>query len=185
MVNKASRILNIKPTNMAHIGKELAKQAKAKGICNDWYKDLLEQKDVEKLAEMYLKGIDFCLANDYPSTDYIRKNFKGKMEKFGIHLDEHLTLTNEKKVVALGLCSGMVEVKDYEVSEVFIKHLSDMVLVVRDNAFVMVDMFDDSSLNIIAGDNAKVCVNRYGGVVNFSKFDKAVVKVIEKNKKTY
>ncbi len=170
---------------MAHIGRELAKQAKVKGICQEWYADLTYTNDTDRLLDMYLKGIDFCLKNDYPSNDYIRKNFKGKMEKFGVHLDESLTVVNESKVVALGACSGTVEIKGYGVSEVFIKHTSDIVVVARDNAFVMVDMFDDSSLNIIAVDNAKVCINRYGGVVNFSKFDKAVVKVIEKNKKTY
>ena len=170
---------------MENIGKELAKQAKAKGICQEWHNELKGQNDVGKLAEMYLKGIDFCLANNFPPVEYIRRNFKGKMEAFGVHLDDRLAVTNDKKVVALGTCSGMVEIKEYGVSEVFIKHMSSIVIVARDNSFVMVDMFDDSSLNIIAGDNAKVCVNRYGGTVQFSRFDNAVVKVIEKNKKTY
>ena len=90
------------------IGKELAKQAKTIGICEEWYSQLITTNDVEKLAEMYLKGIDFCLSNEYPSIDFMRKNFKGKIEIFGIHIDRKINAVNEKTVVALGTCSGMV-----------------------------------------------------------------------------
>lgn len=170
---------------MDRIVRELAKQAKKNGICQEWYDNLTVTGDIESLAKMYLKGIDFCLSNEYPSIDFMRNNFKGKIEVFGIYIDDRIEAVNEKTLVALGGCSGMVEIKDYAVSEVFLKHLSSLVLIVKDNAFVMVDMFDETSLNIIASDNAKVCVNRYGGKVEFSSFNNAVVKLIEKNQKTY
>ena len=167
------------------ISKELAKEAKKKGICKEWHTELKHTEDVAGLAAMYLSGIDFCLSNDYPSNDYLRKHFKGKMEPYGIHLDDNIQVKNERKVVALGTCTGIIEIGEYNVSELFVKHNSDLVLVVRDNAFVMVDMFDDSKLNIIAGDNARVCVNRYGGDVEYESYGDSYVKFKEKNKKTY
>lgn len=167
------------------IAKELAKEAKRKGICEEWYVNLKNTEDVAGLAAMYLNGIDFCLSNDYPSNDYLRKHFKGKMEPYGIHLDEDIQVKNERKVVTLGTCTGIVEISEYNVSEVFIKHNTDLVLLVRDNAFVMVDMFDNSRLKVIAGGNSKVCVNLYGGDVEQDAIENAFVKVKEKDKKTY
>jgi hypothetical protein len=50
------------------LAKELARQAKKKGICKPWYNELksLNGDNINAMAQMYLKGIDFCLANDYP-----------------------------------------------------------------------------------------------------------------------
>ena len=58
------------------LSKELARQAKAKGICAPWHAQLLTLQDKEAMVDMYLKGIDFCLANDYPKNDFIRTHFK-------------------------------------------------------------------------------------------------------------
>lgn len=169
-----------------NLGYELAKQAKKNGICEDWYLELKNEKNIDKMLEMYVKGIDFCLSNDFPSNHFIAKNFKGKMEKHGIHLDEFLNIVSEPKVVALGKCFGSIEANNYDVCEVFIKNDSEIIITATGNSFVMIDVFDNSKLTVYAKDNAKVCVNRYGGNVEFVRHhETSQVKIIEKNKKTY
>ena len=167
------------------ISNELAKEAKKKGICQDWYLELKNETNIDSLLKMYVKGIDFCLSNDYPSNDYIRKNFKGKMEAHGIHLDENLNEANSHKVIALGECTGNVEINEFNVCEIFLKHKSKINVNATKNAFVMIDMFDDTLLTLTANGNAKVCINHYGGVFELIKSENAIIKVIEKNKKTY
>ena len=92
------------------VAKELAKEAKKKGICSEWHGELRKLGDNKRaMLQMYIKGIDFCLKNDFPSNDYIRANFKGTMEDFGVFLDEpNLNITNFAKCVALGFrnCNG-------------------------------------------------------------------------------
>jgi hypothetical protein len=170
---------------MNKVSKELAKQAKANGICAEWHADLKQMEDIEKLLDMYISGIDFCLSNDYPSNDYIRANFKGKMEHRGVFLDHDLKVAGQRTVVALGSCTGEVYVSGYDVSEIYLKHDSEIVLHVSGNSFAMVDMFDNSKLSIVASDNAKVCINHYGGEFIMGKRGNAVIKIREKNKKTY
>lgn len=167
------------------IAKELAKAAQDKGICTDWLIDLNETNDIEKLLSMYIQGIDFCLANNYPDNEYIRANFKGKMEHRGIYLDDDFRAENCRVVVALGQCSGNIELSSYQVSELFVKHESELMVVARENSFVMIDIFDNAKLTVLACDNAKVCVNRYGGMVTHRLKGKAAFKIIEKNQKTY
>lgn len=170
---------------MNRVTKELAKEAKKNGICTEWYYQLRTLEDKEKLIEMYLKGIDFCLLHDYPSNDFIRVNFKGIMEKYGVHLDEEININNERKVVALGKCSGIVKVDQYTISEVFLKHDSELNISAEGQSFIMIDMFDNTKLRVDTYDNAKVCINRYGGEIEFHSLGNSVVKVKEKNKKTY
>lgn len=171
---------------MGNIAKELAKQAKVKGICEEWYFDLKNEKDVDRMLDMYIRGIDFCLSNDYPTNDYIRANFVGRMEHKGIHLDERLNVVNDKTVVCLGSCFGTIETHEFTVSQVFVKHNSEVIISAHGNSFIMVDMFDNSKVTIYAYDDAKVCLNHYGGDLTISsKEGNSVVKIIEKHKQTY
>ena len=139
----------------------------------------------EAMVEMYLKGIDFCLANDYPQNDFIREHFKGVMEKQGVFLDDNIKVENKPKCVCLGKTCGRIEAKGYEVCEIFVKHNSELNVVAKDNAFVMIDIYDDAVISVYASDRAKVCVNHHGGSINRYATNDAVIKIREKDKKTY
>lgn len=167
------------------IGEELAIMAKEKGICKEWFKKMINLDDKDALIDMYIRGIDFCLAKNYPSNEYIAQNFAGVMEKYGIHLNESLNVVNERMVVSLGSCTGQIELNEYSTSEIFIKHDSTLTVVAKDNSFVMIDMFDSSKLHIVASGDTRVCINRYGGDISMEKSDYSIVKVIEKHKNTY
>lgn len=167
------------------IAKELAKQAKRNGICDDWHKELKSLTDKRSMIDMYIRGIDFCLSNDYPSNDYIRANFKGTMEEKGVFLDDNINLVNFRYCVALGTTQGEVRVTDYKVCEVFAKHQSVLHIIAEDNAFVEIDMFDNSVVSVTGSGKAKVHINHYGGTLTFDQREESAIKVAKKNKKTY
>lgn len=169
------------------LNKELAYAARKKGICEDWFKDLLNTEDKGKLLQMYLKGIDFCLSNEYPSISFIRENFVGAMEHYGVFLDEEIKAENSRHVVALGNSNGTVVYTGFEVGQVFAKHNAKLTVTAKDNSFVMIDVFDDTEVEVIASDNAKICVNHYGGRVTSqcSEPGNSVIKIIHKHSKTY
>jgi hypothetical protein len=171
------------------LAKELARQAKKKGICKPWYNELksLNGDNINAMAQMYLKGIDFCLANDYPDNGFIRTHFKGKMEQYGVFLDDDIKIENKPKCVCLGATCGRVEITGFNVCEIYAKHNVKLNVIAKDNAFVVIDVFDDAVVNVCASDRAKVCVNHYvgNGQVIKCAMDDATIKVIEKHKKTY
>ena len=168
-----------------NLPKELAKQARKMGACKEGHDELLSLQDKDAMVELYLRKIDFCLSKEYPNNDFIRSHFKGAMEKHGVFLDDAVKVENKPKCVCLGACSGNISVDNFNVCEVFVKHNSEIIISAKDNAFVMVDIFDDSTVMIHAHDRAKVCVNRYGGMVKQFADDEAMIKIREKNKKTY
>ena len=106
------------------LAKELARQAKKKGICKPWYNELksLNGDNINAMAQMYLKGIDFCLANDYPDNGFIRTHFKGKMEQYGVFLDDDIKIENKPKCVCLGATCGRIEITGFNVCEIYAKH---------------------------------------------------------------
>lgn len=173
---------------MNKLSKELTKQALAAGAKKDCsiYQKLQAVERRTDLVQIYLDGIDFCLSNDFPSNDYIRKNFRGAIEQHNVYLDGFAALVNPKQVVALGETSGTVKIDEYNVCQAYIKHNSKLKIKAVDHSFVMIDVFDDAGVEVQASGDAKVCVSRYGNsVVIFDEKDSARVKIIEKNKRTY
>ena len=146
----------------------------------------METEGKDDLIKMYLKGIDFCLSNEYPSNEFIRQHFIGVCEAYGVFLDETITAENFEHVVALGDCEGAAAFNGWNAGQVFVKHRSRLKVLATGNSFVVVDVFDETAVEIEARDNAKVCVNHYGGkITTTTDGDKSVIKVIRKQSKTY
>jgi hypothetical protein len=170
------------------LNKELAKEARRKGICKEWHNQLKNLEDKRQMVEMYIRGIDFCLKNNYPGNDFILEHFNGIRTEYGIFVDDTINILNQNRCVALGKTTGRVETTGYGICEIFVKHHFVLTIVAKDNAFVMIDIFDNAEIEAIALNNAKVCVNQYGGNVistTGSEPGNAIIKVIRKQSKTY
>ena len=101
---------------------ELADQLKqdgvAKGLCRLWRGKLKAGMSIESMIQLYIRGIDFCISEDYPTLEFIRANFKGKCELYGAFVDDEIemrrnapdtVLNGECKVLAYpGFLSDMI-----------------------------------------------------------------------------
>lgn len=166
---------------MENIINEIAKKAHKLGACQQGYRELLSATSKHDLCHFYIKNLDFCLEHNFPSNEYIRKHFKGFMEEQGIYLDDIIELHNQRMCIALGNTNGRVIAGEYSVAEIYAKHQSELNVVAKGNAFVMVDVYDDAVVDVCVSDRAKVCVNRYGGNVTYNATGDSVVKIIEKS----
>lgn len=172
----------------AKLSNELAILALRLGAKKDCpvYNKFQSAKSKDELVQIYIEGIDFCLSNEFPSNEYIKKHFVGVMENHGVYLDNFINLVNPAQVVVLGETEGDIRVNGYAVSRIFIKHQSNLKINAGDHAFVMIDIFDDANMEIKASGDARVCINRYGGtILQHREKDSATIKIIEKHKKTY
>lgn len=146
------------------LNRQLIMDGRAKGLCSQ-YQGLLDRSDtIEKMVRLFIRGIDFCIKNDYPTLDFMRENFKGKSEPFGAFVDDDVRgLRNQPDVVLNGDCRAMLEYDEYSVSRIYARHGSEAAVNVSDHAVLTIDAFDHSHLVVaVAGGNARVMVNRYG-----------------------
>lgn len=172
--------------NLNKIKTALAEDAKANNICSTWLNQLLKAPDFEALFEMYIKGIDFCFSNNFPSNNFIRKYFKGFMESKNIYLDETIYLENTREIVCLGDTRLNYISNQFTVTQIFIKDKCKANIVVQDNAFVMIDAFDEVELDIKSFGNSKVRVNAYlGAKITTEQLENSMIKIVNKNSKTY
>lgn len=157
----------------------------ARGLCRPWRLKLKEGMSVEQMATLYIQGIDFCISEDYPTLGFLRSNFKGQCEPFGIFVDDDITdRVNATDTVLNGACRAMLEYDNYSVSRVYARHNSQLSINVSDNATVNVDAFDDAIVVVAtAGTNARVLVNLYGNA-QVECFGSGI-QIKHKNKLTY
>lgn len=165
--------------------KRLLKMAIRQGACKAGCDKLAGMTDRNDMIRLYLDNIDFCLEKDFPEKAVIRADFGDIINGMGIFLDDVFEAQNRSKIVLLGTSHGKVRIDEFNVSEIFIKHDSTLSLVASGNAFVMVDVYDDTILEVHAKDRAKVCVNHYGGEIHTESADEAQIRVREKHRKTY
>lgn len=144
------------------LGRRIAIDAKKKGICKAWYDELKTfGNNVPMLAEMYLKGLDFCMRNNFPDNEFIRRNLKGAIEAFGIHLDETIDIINPEKVVALGSTTGVVKLTDYGIAQITTNDNADITVTATDNSIVFIDAWGKSKVRVQASKRCRVRIVRF------------------------
>lgn len=147
---------------------ELIQQLKidgiAKGLCRPWQGKLHIGLSTEELVKLYIQGIDFCISEDYPTLDFLREHFRGKCEPFGVYVDDEIPPTKNKPDMVLnGACKALVEYDGYSVSRLYVRHDSEVAVIVSDNAIVTIDLFDNATLHLsVIGNDANVSINAYG-----------------------
>lgn len=167
---------------------ELIEQLKsdgiAKGLCQEWQKKLHPGVSTKRLASLFVRGIDFCVKNDYPTLEFMRDNFKGRCEQYGVFVDGVANNDNMPDVVLNGECKCTLSYYGYSVSRVVVRHSSSAIISVFGSAHVTIDTFDNSTIKLyVSGTKSRVLVNKYGN----SKVESTGngVKVVVKNKNIY
>lgn len=166
--------------------KELKNAGIAKGLCRQWQMKLKSGLNIADLSRLYIKGIDFCISENFPTLDYFRDHFKGQCEPYGIYVDDEVSgLNNVPDIVLNGDCKANLDYYGYSVSRIYTRHKSIVTVNISDHAILTIDAFDDSRIIVnSSGKYSKVFVNLYGKS-QVESTTGGLIKVTFKNKITY
>jgi hypothetical protein len=171
---------------MGTINEYILEKAKAAGICEPGALEIAKAGTVDELLAFYRRGIDFCLEKNFPSTGDLVKLGGDKLKEHGIWVDQPVAVRDAEFTVLLGASNGKVSVSRFTVSQMFVKHQSAVAVDAAENAFVVIDCFDDSVISVTASGNSKVLINVYGQAkVTHVTADSATIKIVHKNKVAY
>lgn len=165
--------------------KELAKGfiSGASGMCDKGQNGLMSADSIADLVTEYWRGIDFCLAKDYPRLR-VMKRFQDEFRNQHIYLGESVNLVNEKRAVFLDGCTVEFTADKYAVSYLYVKHNSHLTIKASGHAYVTVDALNDSIIDVKCSENAKVIVNLYARASVFPASGDNI-KIIHKHLDTY
>ncbi len=165
--------------------KQLKIDGTSKGLCEQWQKKLTKSSGVKRLSELYIRGIDFCISENFPTLEFLRENFKGKCEQHGIFIDDVVkSEENFLHMVLNGSCVADLEYNGYSVLNLYVRHDSKASIVVKDHVLLTIDAFDDSEIVVKTESRyCKVIVNLYGNASLEHQGPR--IKIHKKNKETY
>lgn len=146
---------------MENLSETLKQQAISLGLCAKWTSEWADDSDQQTLIDKYVRGIDFSLAYNWPSNDFIKANFdRDLLHKNLIFVDEHIDLDNAPSGVYIvnGECSGTIRIADWSVATLYLRHDSNVRIEAGDFARVFIRLYDNSDATVSAAENAIVKV---------------------------
>lgn len=144
--------------NDKELSEKLKDQAIGLGLCQEWTKGW-GNPDKNDLCEKYIKGIDFCILNRYPSNELIKREFSNVRERYNIFVDDkNVFLTNPKWSIYNGKCDCTVTFMDCGIGEMYVKDESVLHLTALDNSIVYITLLDDAKIDIISSPYSRVFV---------------------------
>ncbi len=172
---------------MSELNQYILGKAKENGICQEWADKIAVAASPDELMQMYVDGIDFCLSNNFPSNQDLQSLAGDVINRYGIYVDQAIRLEGRPFVVLLGSSSGVVKCNGFSATQIFVKHSSEVTIKVSDNAFAVIDCFDNTKTHIEVSGNAKACIHVYTGAkITTNQVDgKGMIKIIHKLKSTY
>ena len=121
------------------------------GLCAKWQTEWDSNRTPQELIEMWKRGIDFGIAHDFPSNDFIKSNFdRALLHKNLIFVDEHLNLDNAPNGIYVlnGDCSGTLHFREWAAATVYVRHTSKVSIIAEDFAKVFVRVYDEAEVNV-------------------------------------
>lgn len=149
------------------------------GGCSDGLNQLILSGDINDRIKCFLDRIDFCLAKDFPTLDYMRKNQDALMQH-SVFVDRKLVRDNPERLVLLGKCDFEVNFSGFSVSRIYAKHDAFLIVTAKDNSFVVIDALDNAKVFVKTHGGARVVVNLYSAAECTG-----ATKIVPKNKETY
>ncbi len=157
------------------VSEELKSKAVSEGLCNQWTSEW-NNETIDSLCDKYIKGIDFCIEHDYPSNEYIKKNFDGVMQKHGIYVDDIFDKENIKKCVVNGMSAGKLIYDKFNIGRIYLRHNSFLSISAKDSSKIFISVYDNSNLEITeCSDYAKIYISKYGGNIKFNTNNKNII----------
>lgn len=142
--------------------KNIIVSARKKGLCDQWFENFQRDNSLKNLCAKYFEGSDWAMENDFPGLELLR-NFK--TDEFGLHTDfvgqvSLLSVLNRKAF--FGNSKVRLDAKSFSVSEIYIRHNSEVEIFASENAIMIINVLDNAKVTINRNDDAQVTVYVYG-----------------------
>lgn len=139
-----------------------------KGLCAEWQGMWGRDSSVDEMLSMYIRGIDFCIKNNFPDNRYMKENAPGPvLARHGIYIDRHLTdnITIMPTLVLSGSCTGKITVPHIHVVTIYVRNNCDVEIETTGRSRVFVKVYDNANVRIVSRQFSKSFAYVYGGHV--------------------
>ena len=145
-----------------NLSMSLRDEADRLGLCSAWHNAWQDGATPQELINKYLRGIDFCLANQWPTAEFIRSRFDVDiLRRNGVLANDRYSIRNKPEIVILGSSDVIVRLDGGCSSRIYVNDNSKARIFVRTAEKVIIEARDRSSVEIIADSYYNTDVSAY------------------------
>ena len=127
-------------------------------ICEDWYLQMLQDNNLQKICKMWFAGSDWSIKNNFPDLETLRA-FKGKSEKYGLFTDFVGEIFPREQMAFFGESKISMNVVDFDVTQIYLRDNSVLEINADLTSKVEINLLDNSKA-IISGATVRVYGNK-------------------------
>lgn len=143
-----------------NVSEMLKDEAIKYGLCVAWTNEW-GSPTKEQLVDMYIKGLDFCILNNYPSNKFIKEHFGKIAEDKGVYTDKKLDIINPPIAILNGKCTGTITLSGFISRDIYVRHNSRIKIVIKDAAKASIRIYDNAYVTIENETGSRIFAYKY------------------------
>lgn len=147
---------------MEILSDRMKSEAVSLGLCAGWTADWKEGSSKDEMLEKFVRGIDFCIEHNWPSTEVMKRDFGDAIHAHGVYVDENVKLHNPKTIILNGNCDAEIIADGFSAPEIYVRHNSVANIKVSGFSVAHISVYDNAKLNVSCDEHAKCFVYKYG-----------------------
>lgn len=139
------------------VSRELKAQARALGLCDEWYGAWDDDSTYDELISKFIAGYDFCLRHDWPDPKFIDRSFpKPALRANGVFCDDSSAKSDCRNAVVMGRSAVELYYSDFTFGDVRVRHSSHVSVKADALSIVHIHAYEHSSVSVDAEEGARV-----------------------------
>lgn len=121
---------------MNQLNETLRNEAIGLGLCQQWQNDWAGNKSHDELISMFLRGIDFCIEHNWPSSEWIVNNFTPQeLHRNNVFVaDNSVNAFLDHSIAFFKECEGTVTLNRFSVSTIHCVDCPNLTFVLKNGA---------------------------------------------------
>lgn len=141
------------------INTTLRSQARTLGLCDQWFNNWKDNTADHQLADMFYRGIDFCIQHRFPSIAFIRENFPiNFLRQKGIIANDSYSLLNPANAAIIGNSKATIRANAWAKPLVYALDNSTLTVEAKGNSTVYIHAFDNIAIKASTQDLARIVI---------------------------
>ncbi len=146
------------------LNRVLRQKAEEMGFCTLFHGLWKDKMSRVELIELYKAGIEYCIDNDFPSKDFILKNFdKHTLHAKGVFIDDNVSgrIIPSGVYVFNGKNEGIIQTSDFSVITMYARNDTSLTLQTGNYSKTFIHIYDNANVEVDKGLNSSVYIYRH------------------------
>ncbi len=130
--------------------------AKKQELCDEWHQDMLQNPTLENLCEMFFKGDDWAMDNNFPTPEMLRAF--PETAQYGLFVDTSYQGNAPQRIAFFGDSDAVLDSDGYQVSEIYLRQNSKLKITAKGVSKIFITVLDNAVIEAETMQNARIVI---------------------------